>query len=220
MVHTKQTIEKSSVERYTIKNKELSLDPFRVTLEGNKVDVSCWNTVGTHYWGAPGEKGIKHFLTSIDFSYWSGKLFYEMTDNTLDEEATLNYLKERVKNLRLEGYISREVARTLWDYFVKAVHFSNKRECELWAYERLYNELETELLCLNKVSFYGIYERKDVLEHFNPWEGGVEIFSGCDPHLYHMWFKGWLPFVECLCEELGIEYKESSYPEKPDYVRI
>ena len=208
-----QTIEKTSVERYTVINDGGNLDKFSVTLEGNKVDVSCWDSVSSYYWGSPGEKGIKHFLTSIDFYYWSSKLFYEKTDSFFDREATLKRLKERIIEERREGgyRLCRQSARELWDYFEEVVNFSDKRECEVWAYERLYDDLERTITRRE--------DAKNAQEMFNPFEGGLEIVSGCQPHLLHMWFNGWLPFVKHLCEELNIEYKQPSGPERPYWVR-
>ena len=204
-------VKREQVERYTVTREDRKLDPFRVTIEGNKTDISCWNTTGTAYFNAPGKKGIKHFLTTIGYDYWAKNFFYEKTNNTLNEESTLKALKDKVKRLRLDGSISRKTARELWDYFKKEFCFSNKTECEVWAYERLYHDL-------GRVISGDSHDLEEVREFFNPWEGGFEIHKTDDPHLFHMWFNGWLPFIENLCNEIGIEYRRPWSPEKPHYI--
>jgi len=198
VIITKKQIETYVIQRKWLDEMRVSIEPFkRDDYQGGVVIVACADTQGMYTWGSCG-CGIKEFLTRIGFDYWSKKLFPDLVNSQYLQEETEKAFLSQVTELRRENELDRKQARALYDYIKD--NMPTETSGAHWVAHWIMDKLRDFADSIGKPNLY------------DDWEF-ILIQKTCDSHILHIWYKGWLPFIQELCKELKIEYKEPWSPE-------
>lgn len=150
-------------------------------------EILIHSTFGTfgHYWGSMGES-LRPFLIGLNFGYWAGKLAGNAS-RVFDREATWKSIRERVLEVRREGDLTHEEARSLYDDLVD--------EEEEHGGDDSHSFVEG-VQSVARASDVG--QAETILSE--PWE---YIRTKSDPQLVGLWEQLWKPFMEYLKTEPG-----------------
>lgn len=166
----KITIEKSIAELYKIRGTNGSFANISLDYSGKqgRISISTDYGVWSYYWGSCG-CSFKEFLIGLNMEYAAGK-FGE--DKFFNHEATMNYLKSRIK----ENSEDKEHNRKLKD------------------------ELKSLVDCEDKSSFTAqMWNCSEImkLEDYCP-----DLVTGISPGFKYFWENLWTKFIESLKQEL------------------
>ncbi|HRI77271.1 MAG TPA: hypothetical protein PLX33_09820 [Alphaproteobacteria bacterium] len=129
----------------------------------------------SYHWPAPGDKGLKHFLGTIEFDYAMGKLSANRGDR-FDADVGIHNLRKRIKEERRDGVIERVTARCAW--------------LEV-------DDIEAEALGENSQLFYDrIWRSSHILDAIghDDWHRNINGRVKC-PQCVGFWNNIFIPFV-------------------------
>ena len=134
----------------------------------------------SHHWSAPGEKGLKHFLTDIDYSYAMGKFRGGDRGTVYDAAEAVKNIKRAIISNRHHRFISKDTARKAWETLRYADDYSyTKDTLQVWVRD------QDSIL--------------DAIGHDEWWysvDGRVK-----DPQCVAFWNDIFIPFVSSYCPD-------------------
>lgn len=137
-----------------------------------------------HHWPSPGEKGLKHFLTDIDYHYAMGKFTGTRYGKVFRADRAIQDLKETIIERRRDDSIDRETARDAWDEL---------RHAEDHGYSK-----DTFMVWIRDSSFI-----LDAIGH-DDWWCGIDGMVN-DPQCVGFWNEIFIPFVASYCPDHKIK---------------
>lgn len=138
-----------TIRRITISDVP-KIDPVRVALEDiepgkGRINIECYGTSWSCYWGGMGDRTIAEFATSCDEHYLAGKLS-SIKSTVFDPDKLKETLKREVIDDRRKRLINDDEARSRFDV-IEDLDLPES-EAQLWCIsDKMYEILGDEWWC-------------------------------------------------------------------------